>query len=171
MTDEQPPSPPQDDGPHDAGSQGRADGSAASPHAEARASPGAGAPPLAPDLQAANASKDERTWAMAAHLAALAGFMIPFGNILGPLVVWLVKREESAFVAYHAKQSMWFQIITAIALTVLVILAFCTFGLTALLAMGAWLGAVAYAIYGAVQVSGGKDFEYYWVGPWVRRSA
>ena len=168
MTDEQTPSQPQADETQDAGAD------AAQPQdagAGAAGMPGAEAPPLPPDLQAANVSKDERTWAMVAHLAALAGFMIPFGNILGPLVVWLVKREESAFVAYHAKQSMWFQIFTAIAVTALAILGFCTMFVTWLLATAAGLGAVAYAIYGAIQVSGGKDFEYYWVGPWVRESA
>jgi len=170
MRDEQTPSQPQDDETQDAGAAA-AQPQDAGAGAGAAGMPGAETPPLPPDLQAANASKDERTWAMVAHLAALAGFLIPFGNILGPLIVWLVKREESAFVAYHAKQSMWFQIFTAIILTVLFLLAFCTFGLTALLGMAAWLGAVAYAIYGAIQVSGGKDFEYYWVGPWVRESA
>jgi len=36
--------------------------------------------------------------------------------------------------------------------------------------LAAGIGALVYAIVGAVQTSGGKDFEYYWVGPWVRRS-
>ena len=171
MTDEQTPSQPQDAGPHDAGSQDRADGSTAGPHAEARGSPGTEAPPLAPDLQAANASKDERTWAMVGHLAALGGLVIPsYGSIIGPLIVWLVKREESAFVAYHAKQSMWFQIFAAIIVTALALIGLCTC-VTFPLAILAGLGAMAYAIYGAIQVSGGKDFEYYWVGPWVRESA
>jgi len=167
MTDEQTPSQPQDDQPGDAGPQdaGTQESGAAAE------TPGAEAPRLPAHLQGANASKDERTWAMVGHLAALAGFVIPFGNILGPLIVWLVKREESPFVAYHAKQSMWLQIFAAIALTVLALVGFCTFGITAILAVLGGLGTMAYAIYGAIQVSGGKDFEYYWVGPWVRESA
>ena len=52
---------------------------------------------------AALPTPDERTWGMIAHLSALAGFIVPFGNILGPLVVWLVKREHSVFVAVEAK--------------------------------------------------------------------
>ena len=122
-------------------------------------------PPLPTELQVANASKDERTWAMVGHLAALAGLVFPVGNLIGPLVVWLIKREESKFVAFHAKQCMFFQIFAAIAAIILLI-PMVTIPLTFLI----YLGAMAYAIYGAVQVSGGKDFEYYWVGPWVRRS-
>ncbi len=134
------------------------------------ASPSPGKVPLPPELQAAGASKDDRTWGMVAHLAPLAGFVVPFGNILGPLVVWLIKKDASPFVAYHAKQSMWFQIFVAIAevLLVLIGLIICvTLPLAALVG----LGAMVYAVYGAIQVNGGKDFEYYWVGEWVRRSA
>jgi len=69
-----------------------------------------GPPPLPPELQAANASKEERTWAMLCHLLALAGFVFPFGNILGPLIIWLIKRDESRFVNFHGRQSLWFQV-------------------------------------------------------------
>jgi|ERR1017187_2837160 uncharacterized Tic20 family protein len=55
-------------------------------------------------------TQDERTWGMVAHLAALAFFILPFGNILGPLVVLLAKREHSAFVAAHAKEALNFNI-------------------------------------------------------------
>ena len=167
MTDEQGPSQPQDDPEQDAGTQHAPPQDTGT---EAAQAPGAEASPLPPDLQAANVSKDERTWAMVGHLAALGGLVIPtVGCILGPLIVWLIKREESAFVAYHAKQSMWFQIFAAIVVTALTLLAFCTC-VTAPLAILAALGALGYAIYGAIQVSGGKDFEYYWVGQWVRES-
>ena len=46
-------------------------------------------------------SKDEKTWAMLCHLSAVAGFVIPFGSILGPLVVWLIKKDEMPFVDLH----------------------------------------------------------------------
>jgi len=56
----------------------------------------------------------ERTWGMIAHLAALAGFIVPFGNILGPLVVWLVKRDHSVFVGAQAKEALNFNITLAL---------------------------------------------------------
>jgi uncharacterized protein len=55
-------------------------------------------------------TQDERTWGMVAHLAALAFFIFPFGNVLGPLIVYLAKREQSAFVAAHAKEALNFNI-------------------------------------------------------------
>ena len=55
-------------------------------------------------------TQDERTWGMVAHLAALAFFIFPFGNVLGPLIVYLAKRDQSAFVAAHAKEALNFNI-------------------------------------------------------------
>ena len=137
--------------------------------------PAAAPEPLPPELQSANASKDERTWGMLCHLLALGGFVFPFGSVLGPLVMWLIKREESRFVDFHGRQSMWFQGFATVAVYGLAILSIplsfiCIGYVTAMIALLAFLGAIAYAIYGAIQVSGGKDFEYYWIGPWVRRS-
>ncbi|GAA75271.1 hypothetical protein P20480_1739 [Pseudoalteromonas sp. BSi20480] len=38
-------------------------------------------------------NKDERTWAMLCHLSAFAGFIVPFGSIIGPLIIWLIKKR------------------------------------------------------------------------------
>lgn len=47
---------------------------------------------------------------MAAHLASLANLVVPFGAIIGPLVVWLTKKDTSAFVDRHGKESLQFQV-------------------------------------------------------------
>ena len=48
---------------------------------------------------------------MLCHLSAFAGFTgIPFGTILGLLVIWLLKREESPFIDTHGKEALNFQI-------------------------------------------------------------
>ena len=47
---------------------------------------------------------------MLCHLSSLAGSVIPFGNIVGPLVVWLIKKDEYAFVDDQGKESLNFQI-------------------------------------------------------------
>ena len=39
-------------------------------------------------------TKEERLWAMIAHLSAFSGHFIPFGHVLGPLVVWILKKDE-----------------------------------------------------------------------------
>ena len=58
---------------------------------------------------------EARQWGMFAHLASLAGFIIPFGNFVGPLVVWLMKKDTMPFVNDQGKESMNFQITVLIA--------------------------------------------------------
>jgi hypothetical protein len=63
-----------------------------------------GVPPVPSD-----ADKKARNWATFCHLAALAGFIgIPFGNILGPLITWLVKRNEYPLVDQQGKEALNF---------------------------------------------------------------
>jgi uncharacterized Tic20 family protein len=60
-------------------------------------------------------SSDARTWAMLSHLAALAVFTsVPFGNVLGPLIVYLIKKDEDPFIAEQGKESINFQITVTI---------------------------------------------------------
>ena len=71
---------------------------------------------------------DERNLAMFCHLAALAGYLMPFGNILGPLIIWLVKREESPIVDDQGKESLNFQITWTIFFCITVVLCFVMIG-------------------------------------------
>jgi len=64
-------------------------------------------------------TKDDRTWAVVAHLAGLAGYVVPFGNIFGPLLVWLLKKDQSSFIDDQGKEAVNFQI----SLTIYVIVA------------------------------------------------
>ncbi len=72
----------------------------------------------------------ERNWAMAAHLSALVAVAgVPFGHVLGPLVIYLVKGHESEFVGEHARASLNYQITVSILAILAVIVALAaTFG-------------------------------------------
>jgi len=58
---------------------------------------------------------EERQMAMFTHLAALAGFVFPFGNIIGPLVLWLIKKDTMPFVDDQGKEALNFNITVSIA--------------------------------------------------------
>ncbi len=73
-------------------------------------------------------SKDERNWGMFCHLAAFAGYVVPFGNIIGPLIIWLMKREESSFIDAQGKESLNFQISFTIYMFVAFLLIFIFIG-------------------------------------------
>jgi uncharacterized protein len=55
-------------------------------------------------------SESERNWAMLCHLSAFAGYFFPFGGIIGPLICWLSKKDESAWVNQNGKSSLNFQL-------------------------------------------------------------
>ncbi|MHC4240776.1 MAG: DUF4870 domain-containing protein [Planctomycetota bacterium] len=56
-------------------------------------------------------NKDARMWAMFCHLAALAGIVVPvIGCIVGPLIVWQIKKDEFPFVDEQGKGAVNFQI-------------------------------------------------------------
>ncbi len=63
-------------------------------------------------------SNQARMWNMWCHLSALAGFVIPFGNVLGPLLVWQIKKNEFPSVVEHGKAALNFQLTVLIVLLV-----------------------------------------------------
>ncbi|MFW6164541.1 MAG: DUF4870 domain-containing protein [Planctomycetota bacterium] len=101
------------------------------------------------------ASKDERMWAMFCHLAALASHVFPFGNILGPMVVWLIKREEYPMVADQGKESMNFQITMTIAELICVVTCI---GIP--LALAVHIYAMVMAIIAGVKANEGQLYRY-----------
>lgn len=113
---------------------------------------------------AAASSVQERQWGMAAHLSAFAGFFMPFGNILGPLVVWLIKKDEMAFVNDQGKEALNFNILAGIVAAALVILTVGTFGIGALLTLplGIALGIVwlIFTIMAAIKANEGVSYRY-----------
>src|SRR5580693_2253211 len=69
-------------------------------------------------------ASQERNWAMAAHLSALVALAgMPFGHVLGPLIVYLIKGHESEFVGEHARASLNYQITISLLTIVVVIVA------------------------------------------------
>jgi hypothetical protein len=69
-----------------------------------------------------SSSKDERTWAMIAHVSAFAYYLTGIGHILGPLIVLLAKRDRRPFVEDQAKEALNFQLSITIYLIAAVIM-------------------------------------------------
>ncbi len=57
-----------------------------------------------------NLSSDDKTWGMLAHLSALSSIIIPLGNILGPLLIWVIKKDDSTFINENGKNALNFQL-------------------------------------------------------------
>ncbi|MCC5872508.1 MAG: DUF4870 domain-containing protein [Gammaproteobacteria bacterium] len=104
------------------------------------------------------ANKDARTFGMLCHLLGFAGFIIPFGSIIGPLVMWLLKRDEHPFVDDQGKEAVNFQISMLIYFIVAAILTIIVIGVPILIALGIfWLVII---IVAAVQANTGVRYRY-----------
>lgn len=77
------------------------------------------------------------SWGMLCHLTALSLFLgIPFGNLIGPLIVWLLKKDEMPFVEDQGKESLNFQITVTILGAIATLLCFILIGIPILFAIG-----------------------------------
>jgi len=112
-------------------------------------------PTEAPDT---TLSPDEKNWGMFAHLSALAGFFIPFGIVIGPLVIWLLKKDEMPFVADQGREALNFQITMAIALLISAVLVFVFIGI--LLIGAVLLFDLVMTIIATVEASKGNRYRY-----------
>lgn len=114
-------------------------------------------------------SSEEKHWAVAAHLSALIGVVITgawfgWGCFLGPLVVWLVKKETMPFVDDQAKEALNFNITVAIVMVALKVLVLITLGLGKLVAwpvgVVVWLGWLVCTVLAAIRASEGVRYRY-----------
>jgi uncharacterized protein len=121
--------------------------------------PRAPAPPPNPEGQA-------RTWNMLCHLSALAGFVgVPFGNILGPLIVWQIKKNEFPSVDVHGKAALNFQITVTLAalagfFVAFVLSFFCIGWLLFPIVILIGLAGLVFSVIAAVKANNGEDYKY-----------
>ena len=103
--------------------------------------------------------KDERMWGMLCHLTALVFLVgIPFGNIIGPLVVWLLKRHDMPLVDEEGKEALNFQISMTIYFIVSALSCFILVGF--LLVVPVVLINIIFTIIAAVKTSDGEKYQY-----------
>ncbi|UCF64503.1 MAG: DUF4870 domain-containing protein [bacterium] len=103
-------------------------------------------------------SKDARTFGMLCHLLAFSGFVIPLGNIIGPLVVWLLKKDEFPFVDDQGKESLNFQISLLIYLLISAVLIVVVIGIFLLIALGIFM--IVMVIIATIRANEGQKYRY-----------
>lgn len=141
--------------------------------------------PVAPPAQppAPLSPADERLWAMLAHLSVLLNLVTGFLGVAVALLIYLVYRDRSRYVAYQALQALIFQLVfwgggglliglvwavVGLLSAVLVGLLLIPFAIIATIALTAFpVIAVIYGVIGAVQCNNGEDFRYWLIGDWA----
>ena len=106
-----------------------------------------------------NMNLTERQWGAITHVAALLGILLPMALVLGPMIIWMIKRDESSFLDAQGKEAVNFQLTILVTSFILILLAGITkifFAISAVvLAVGMIFAAVA-----ALNIYKGKDYRY-----------
>ena len=103
-------------------------------------------------------SKTECTWAMLCHISIFSGTVIPFGNLLVPLVIWLIKKDEMKFVDDQGKEILNFQISITIYLILSIFLIILLIGIP--MVIGLFIFNFICTIIGAIKANDGKYYRY-----------
>ena len=118
-------------------------------------------------------SKEERVWAMLAHLLSLLGYFGGIAQYVAPLIIYLIYRNQSKFVAFHALQSLYFQLALLVIVAAYILLGIVSCGtLFFLLPVTGSVFVVAaalFTIFAAIKTNEGEWFEYPFVGRLARR--
>ena len=112
-------------------------------------------PPLPVSIPASNT----RTWTVLCHASALLGLFFHFlGHILGPLIVWLVKRGDAAEIDAHGKESLNFQLSMLIYDAIAAILCIVLIGIPILIVL--WVLNTVLVIVASIKASEGQLYRY-----------
>jgi len=132
-----------------------------------------------PEGAADRVTTEERQWAMLAHLTILLNLVSLIGGPLAALVIYVVYRERSRYVAFHALQSLVFQLISWLGVALVAVVLAIVASILSLFFIGLFLwpfvcflalvplAAVGYSIVAAVACSRGEDFRYWVIGDWI----
>jgi uncharacterized Tic20 family protein len=102
---------------------------------------------------------ETRTWCILCHASALLGLVFHFlGHLLGPLIVWLAKRGDSAAIDAHGKESLNFQLSMLIYDVIAGILCVVLIGIPLLIAL--WVANTVLVIVASIRASEGQLYRY-----------
>jgi len=112
----------------------------------------------------AEAGKDARLWGMLCHLAGLAGYVMPIiGNIVAPLIIWQIKKDELPFVDKQGKEAVNFQISMSLyALVGITVCLVTCVGAVLIPVVGIVVGIVdlIFLLIAAVKANNGESYQY-----------
>ncbi len=115
--------------------------------------------PTPPPLPTASAFSNARTWSVLCHASALLGVFLHFpGHLLGPLIVWLMKRGDSPEIDAQGKEALNFQI--SMLLYTLISGVFCLILIGFVFIAVLWVLNAVFVIIASIQASEGKFYRY-----------
>jgi uncharacterized Tic20 family protein len=111
-------------------------------------------------------SETERNWAMLCHLSAFACFFFPFGGVIGPLICWLTRRDESSWVNINGKAALNFQLSMLLYIVLAIPLCFIIIGIPIVMLLVTL--RVIFIIIASVKAPKGELFRYPMAIPFIQ---
>jgi uncharacterized protein len=111
-------------------------------------------------------SETERNWAMLCHLSAFAGFFFPFGGIIGPLICWLSRKDESAWVNINGRNSLNFQLSVLLYIVLAIPLCLIIIGIPIIILLVTL--KTIFIIIGSIKASKGELLSYPLLIPFIQ---
>lgn len=115
-------------------------------------------PPRFPDEVRPLSPSGEQKWLSLLHLSGLAGYLIPLGSIVGPLVMWLLRRDMSGRVDEEGKDALNFHLSMLLYYLVSIPLAFIFVGIFTAIAIA--VVEIVFTIIATVKASKGEPYRY-----------
>ncbi|MFZ5651910.1 MAG: DUF4870 domain-containing protein [Bacillota bacterium] len=103
-------------------------------------------------------NNQEKNWAMFCHLGGFCGYIIPFGNIIVPLVLWLVKKDEYPLVDFHGKEALNFNISMTIYAVISALLGIILIGFILLAVL--FVLDIVFIIRATIEANNGEYYRY-----------
>jgi uncharacterized Tic20 family protein len=103
-------------------------------------------------------TETERNWAMLCHLSAFAGFFFPFGGIIGPLICWMSKRDDSAWININGRAALNFNLSMLLYIILSLPLCIIVIGIPIVMALGTL--KVVCIIIASIKAARGEMFRY-----------
>ena len=118
-----------------------------------------------PDVTDVAIGPDDRGLAAMTHLSGLAGYIIPLGGVLVPIIIWMTK-QDSPVISAIARQAILLNVTAYLMFIVgfLLLLTVILFPLALVVWLGVGIAAIALPIVGAVKASSGVFYRYPVVG-------
>jgi uncharacterized protein len=103
-------------------------------------------------------SEEDRSWGSLAHLSALCGMLIPFGSLLGPLIIWRTRGQRTPFIGDQALEALNFNISIAIGFLVCLALVWLFIGI--LMACALVIYWIVMTVVATLKAGEGHTYRY-----------
>jgi len=105
-----------------------------------------------------NLEQQTRQWALVLHLSQFAGYVVPFGGFIVPILIWQFKKDELPGLDEHGKNCVNWIISKLFYLTISILLCIVVIGIPMVIALA--LCIIVFPIIAAVKASSGETWKY-----------